>query len=235
MKSYVLLTFGLLGWTFYTLSDGADYVPKEGSRQAVAMEKRAAAEMRMASAIDNQTDSGTSPAADQNDTAGVAMQSISDELGIAPGMLVINPQSTEAAPQQAVLAATSDNAAAGLTEAGLTEADQPNARIASLTLAEPAAFAQAAGFAPVTDASDGTNDAAQEAEFQRLEDLRQITGNRVNMRTGPGTSYGITAQVTRGTEVEVLDGLSTGWLQLRIRESQQIGWVAASLVSGREG
>ncbi len=235
MKSYIILTFAVLGWSFYTLSGGADYAPKEGSRQAVALEKRAAAELRMASAVNAPSGAQTPAPAVQNDDPAVAMRSISEELGLAPGMVALNAQSATAAPEQAVPAAVSDNAAAALTVAGLTEADQPNARIASLTLAEPAAFAQAAGFAPVTETDDTAQITAPDAAFQQREDLRQITGSRVNMRTGPGTSYGVSGQVTRGTEVEVLDGLSTGWLQLRIRDSQQIGWVAASLVSGREG
>jgi len=62
-------------------------------------------------------------------------------------------------------------------------------------------------------------------------DLREVTGTRVNMRDGPGTIYPVVARLALGEEVEVLSASGTGWLRLRTLPDQQIGWVAASLVS----
>jgi uncharacterized protein YgiM (DUF1202 family) len=47
------------------------------------------------------------------------------------------------------------------------------------------------------------------------------------MRTGPGTSYGVAVKLDRGTEVEVLEVLSTGWAHLRVVETGRVGWMAA--------
>lgn len=62
-------------------------------------------------------------------------------------------------------------------------------------------------------------------------DLRSVTGNRVNMRNGPGTSYSVVASLPRGAEVEVLSEPGNGWLKLRVTESGRIGWMADFLVS----
>ena len=101
-------------------------------------------------------------------------------------------------------------------------------RVASLTLSEPAAFAQAAGFAPTTED-------AKPVSQESLRDLRRIIGTSVNMRTGPGTRYGVLTRVTRNTEVEVLEIFDNGWMRLRVLDTQRIGWVSGTLVSADQG
>lgn len=61
-------------------------------------------------------------------------------------------------------------------------------------------------------------------------DIRQVTGNRVNMRAGPGTNYAVVAQLIRGDEAEVLIDDGTGWVQLRL-QGGQTGWMADFLLS----
>ena len=46
MWRFILVTFGFLFFAFYELSGGADYAPKDGSRQAVAAERAHAAEQK---------------------------------------------------------------------------------------------------------------------------------------------------------------------------------------------
>lgn len=60
---------------------------------------------------------------------------------------------------------------------------------------------------------------------------RSITANRVNMRAGPGTNHEVLTRLNRGTPVEVLSETDDGWLRLRAQGSDQVGWIAASLVS----
>ena len=64
----------------------------------------------------------------------------------------------------------------------------------------------------------------------RTRDLRRVDGNVVNMRTGPGTNYSVVDQLRRGDEVEVLRSES-GWVKLRVSETDQIGWMANYLVT----
>ena len=56
-------------------------------------------------------------------------------------------------------------------------------------------------------------------------DLRQVTGNRVNMRSGPSTRYAVMAQLARGHEVQVVADPGEGWVKLR-SESGRIGWMS---------
>ncbi|MEL7211584.1 MAG: SH3 domain-containing protein [Pseudomonadota bacterium] len=61
-------------------------------------------------------------------------------------------------------------------------------------------------------------------------DIRQVTGNRVNVRSGPGTSFDVVAQAIRGDEAEVIIDDGTGWVQLRLAGGQT-GWMADFLLS----
>ncbi|MGR3501536.1 SH3 domain-containing protein [Pseudaestuariivita sp.] len=63
-------------------------------------------------------------------------------------------------------------------------------------------------------------------------DLRRVSGDRVNMRQGPGTNFGIVTRLTQGDEVEVIQEPGNGWLELRVVESNKIGWIADWLVTG---
>ncbi|MFP4044803.1 MAG: SH3 domain-containing protein [Rhodosalinus sp.] len=60
--------------------------------------------------------------------------------------------------------------------------------------------------------------------------LRAVGGNRVNMRAGPGTGYGVLTTLSRGDRVIVLDDPGQGWVKLRVQEGGRVGWMAASLL-----
>ncbi|MGB9792219.1 MAG: N-acetylmuramoyl-L-alanine amidase, partial [Thermacetogeniaceae bacterium] len=54
-----------------------------------------------------------------------------------------------------------------------------------------------------------------------------VTGNRVNIRSGPGTSYGVIGQVEEGDVLEAV-GESNGWYKVRFQG--KTGWIAGWLV-----
>ena len=62
-------------------------------------------------------------------------------------------------------------------------------------------------------------------------DLREVSGNRVNMRNGPGTNFSVTAQLTRDTRVEILTDPGDGWVRLRPINGGPVGWMAAYLLA----
>lgn len=76
--------------------------------------------------------------------------------------------------------------------------------------------------------------AVQPEVVEAVADMRAVTGNRVNMRNGPGTSYSIVSRLERGDEVEVLAEPGNGWLKLRVSDSGRIGWMADFLVSSAD-
>ncbi|THH35024.1 SH3 domain-containing protein [Aliishimia ponticola] len=62
-------------------------------------------------------------------------------------------------------------------------------------------------------------------------DIRNITGNRVNVRGGPGTDFGVVTKMVRGDEVEVLEDNGSGWIRMRSIDTGSVGWVADFLLS----
>jgi len=210
MLRIIALTFVFLGWSFYTLSGGADYQPREGSRQAEALKLKAQPQLRLAETAD------CAPAAK---TATVSLPDI-----VTRNATGLTEFAAPASPQKQRV---TDSVEPSASEDRI-ELASANMRVASLTLSEPAAFAQAAGFAPTTED-------AKPVSQESLRDLRRIIGTSVNMRTGPGTRYGVLTRVTRNTEVEVLEIFDNGWMRLRVLDTQRIGWVSGTLVSADQG
>lgn len=62
-------------------------------------------------------------------------------------------------------------------------------------------------------------------------DIRAVTGNRVNMRGGPGTNFDVVGKLTRGQEVEILSDPGTGWVKLRPMDGGSVGWMADFLLT----
>ena len=71
----------------------------------------------------------------------------------------------------------------------------------------------------------------QPAALQQRQDIRIIAGDRVNMRSGPGTSFDTIGTFPQGTEAEVLTINDQDWAQIRLLETDQTGWMAAWLLS----
>ena len=78
-----------------------------------------------------------------------------------------------------------------------------------------------------TEATLGTPAVEQE----QVADLRSVRGSRVNMRSGPGTSYGVIGSLARGDRVEVLRDPGGGWVKLKVEETGRIGWMSARLLT----
>ena len=202
MLRFIVLTFAFLGWAFFELSGGTAYQPRDGSRQAVALEQRALQEgVRLAADQTPQvwtTDQTAEPIILASaDTAGLRV--VSDAA--APAAQLVGADKTLALQSQGII----------------------DRRIENLSLAAPSTFAQGAAYA--------TAAATVAPVTQDLRDLRQITGAGVNMRAGPGTSFGVLSRLTRNTQVEVLETQNNGWIRLRDLDSKRVGWVAAKFVS----
>ncbi|WP_438960269.1 SH3 domain-containing protein [Nereida sp.] len=59
--------------------------------------------------------------------------------------------------------------------------------------------------------------------------IKVIAGNVVNIRSGPGTVFGVVTKLNAGDEVKVIDDLGRGWVQIRTPENR-IDWVADFLL-----
>ncbi|CUH78952.1 SH3 domain-containing protein [Tropicibacter naphthalenivorans] len=65
-------------------------------------------------------------------------------------------------------------------------------------------------------------------------DYREVTGSRVNLRGGPGTSYNVVTQLLRGEEVEIMDETGDGWVKLRALDGNDIGWMSDSFLTAAQ-
>jgi hypothetical protein len=194
-------TFAFLGWSFYSLSGGADYQPREGSRQAEAQRLKAEA-----AAAPSQTN-----VLAQGKIDTVILDTVSmNRSELDPGGLGGLPDDMPLRP----IPVSADG-----------QADDVIRWTATLNLAQPA----------VTAPLDQIIATSPPAQPEIARDIRRITGNVVNFRSGPGTRYGVVGKLSRGAEVEVLETFDNGWLRMRAIESNRVGWVLGSLVAKSDG
>ena len=62
-------------------------------------------------------------------------------------------------------------------------------------------------------------------------DIRTVSGNRVNVRRGPGTNFGIVGKLGAGDAVKIIEDNGAGWVRLRSVDGKEMGWMAEFLLS----
>ncbi|SLN45504.1 SH3 domain-containing protein [Roseisalinus antarcticus] len=84
-----------------------------------------------------------------------------------------------------------------------------------------------------TSGADAVTEALQIATEQTPQPGQRIVyvnGSKVNVRTGPGTDYGIMLQLERGQDVRLLDTRG-GWAEIEMPNGST-GWTADFLLDG---
>ncbi len=228
MKRFLLLVSGFLFVGFYQLSGGADFDPVAAREAAV-----------LARMEDDAARRDAAPA-----TMIAMLKNTSRQPSIAPEMPAAEQETVfaaEASEVQVVTRAAVDLSLLTPAEPDVRTAPEP----APAVLAEEAAPIEIkAAFQSVEDlaaASEtpipslifpGATTAAASVGTPDARDLRFIDGDRVNMRSGPGTGYEVVDQFGRNTAVEVLEDSGTGWVRLRPAEGGPDGWIADFLLTG---
>ena len=180
MGKFMIATFLLLGWAFYEMSGGADFVPE--TRPEVVAEAEE-----------------VTPTPAPTVTRAVATP-----------LVQIRAEAPAPTPEPAV-GTTTDNAAditAAIELASVTDAAETDV---TETEAPAAELAEAA---PATDV-----------------DLRFVGGSRVNMRSGPGTNFGVIDTLDGGTELEVLSVDASGWARVYVPGLAREGYMAERLLT----
>lgn len=84
----------------------------------------------------------------------------------------------------------------------------------------------------IADVDAALNEPAQEdTQTIVLNNVRTVSGSRVNVRGGPGTSFQVVNKLVQGDEVEVLEDDGSGWIRLRPVDGGPVGWMADFLLS----
>lgn len=68
-----------------------------------------------------------------------------------------------------------------------------------------------------------------------VRDLREVIGERVNMRDGPGTDFGVIDQLMRGTVITVIEDAGNGWVRVRVDASGRAGWMSSDFLLPMNG
>ncbi|WP_260024729.1 SH3 domain-containing protein [Ruegeria conchae] len=200
MTRVIVITFAMLGWSFYVMSGGPDFEPR-GTRAEQPVPIASAPAPKPTPAPTSRAEELVTNVA----TRPVAARAEPEPLAEEETAVVLSQVAANTLPQFSAF----DQDGASFTLASLEDG--------------------AAGLLQVeTEVQDDITPTSQVIEPEK--DIREISGTRVNMRDGPGTIYPIIAKANIGQRVEVLSDSGTGWLRLRLLPGQSVGWISASLV-----
>lgn len=237
MWRFILVTFAFMGWAFYELSGGADYAPRDGSRQA-AMAERAAADVQretIARETGRALKQAIQPQGSENDQIVLASANpdTSQVISDRPRRLKLSFSNPDNTGRGVAVALARTEKVARLTEPALPGAEHLNAEEqADLAIAIVRGVHEVERPAePDTDTPTRVVQDTQEDTNVSGADIREVTGNRVNLRGGPGTDYNVVDKLVRGARVEVLDDIGDGWVKLQVEETGRIGWMADFLLT----
>lgn len=211
MKSYILVTFGLLGVAWYEMSGGADFGAEHRAAQRTE---------KMASAV-----AAPMPEVSRGSTDAAALASVA-QAKIVPASATVSTGSYLKTPDAQALAQTAKPKARpeaspvpklDITLASVRPMASPGVPI------DAAQGDEAIQLAAVATTSDAV---PEDAELAVLPDMREVTGTLVNMRNGPGTRFHVVDQLSRGASVEVLADPGDGWVRLKVTESNRVGWMS---------
>lgn len=202
MARFILVTFAFLGWAFYELSGGAAFEP---------------ASARLA---DMRTDPlKPTPAAQQSSASAVETTVTRVSLNLTSVEDVLSGGTTQPASIVAPLPQVSPAYADDPEPVDFPTSQGTDVAAIIPSLVEGAETTTVVQIASLADAPIAPTD------------IRSVSGTSVNVRGGPGTSYGVVSRLGRGDEVEVLEDEGTGWVQIRPLDGGPIGWIADFLLS----
>ena len=219
MKKFILLSFGFLGWAFYEMSGGADFVPAsamvapvdetvlavvsaEEPTTPVKTDEEPKEEIKTSAFVD--TDPPLDPPSNEVTRVSLNLTTLQEVLEEeeAPVAEVVAAAETEAetpsVPVNPGFSVSSENTPA-IIPSLIVGADEP--------ATEPLTVAAVAN------------------------DIRTVSGSRVNVRGGPGTDFGIVSRLVRGDAVEVLQDDGNGWVLMRPLDGDIEGWMADFLLT----
>jgi hypothetical protein len=194
VNRYIVLSFLVMGWGYYELSGGADFVPEQRPVVARAPDPLPEAQPEVAVAETSE------PADDALDSVTVVTRADTETLDALP----------EAEDTAVAAAATPDT----------IELDADSVADAlSQALADPVVNTGEPEPLPEEQTASAPPTAA---------DLREVTGDTVNLRDGPGTNFNVVDRLSRGTVISVLDTGPDGWVYVEI--NGLTGWMSSDFL-----
>lgn len=239
MNKYVFISFVFLGWAFYELSGGADFEPSVPER--ITRNQQGEVDTSKASQIDTDGEKPSPSPAISTPTS--TPQKISLDITSTQAVLASAAADTKRPrlPESAALRAgrltdppeNTDTDTERHTPSFTLPRDLLTTRIPFEPEAEDTAVPSLSSIetaTPPTEAEPEPEDVPVVTEPQDA-DLRQVNVSRANMRQGPGTNYRVLAKLKQGDVVRIKQDPGTGWVELEVRESGEVGWISARLLN----
>ncbi|MEP2028290.1 MAG: SH3 domain-containing protein [Paracoccaceae bacterium] len=221
MNRYILLAFLFMGWTFYELSGGADFVPPSANQAGVAEHF---AEPETIAVSSEPVIADLAPPKPAPKPEPVVLPDVTQKLELAA------EPAPDDAPEELIVAAISAEIPISPepTESNIVlstewSVGEQTQSLGTDTVFSLASLGQLTETVPETAPAPPSQDLAQETRF--------VTATRVNVRSGPGTDHSVVSSLTSGAEVQVLNDPGDGWVKMRHNDSETVGWMAASLLA----
>lgn len=213
MRQFILLTFGFLGLAFYEMSGGSDFEP--GAPKALKVNPLLPTVETAATKDELKATRLALNSAIRNDATPTAPDTITGGADVTPVALnLTRVRDSQSTPLVGGEASDFVQKASLTTRSTLSSADTP------------------AIFSKKDEAAKDGDATLQSAVAVRPEfEKRVVTGNRVNVRGGPGTQFGVVDQLSRGAAVEILRDNGQGWVKMRSVSDGRIGWMADFLLA----
>jgi hypothetical protein len=209
MLRVMIITFGVLGWSWYELSGGSEFQAGDRGVQLLASVKSAEPE----------------PGAE---AAPVVLAEVTRGDLAASDLTAITPMRVTAdlpAPARRVAARSAEPVLPADPRKFAALLDQRRPLPAGVHLASAVTGEERAEMVASSNATSAEPETAKPDAPEA--DLRVVTGSRVNLRGGPSTGHAVLTQLLQGEHVEVLEDDGIGWVRLRALDDDSTGWMSA--------
>lgn len=212
MKTFIVLTFFLLGWVFWEMSGGSDFEPRQLTAQADDTQNSAGEETPIF-------------------VAGEEAEIITRSRAVPTNKPQVRRGTELAQLDTGLVSNTPEKSTLFASDVDESELAEPEISLASLS-EDDSAFSGTINTSGLSlrANSSAVNDAVEQAVAAPALQLGTVSGSTVNMRGGPGTEYEVLAQLQRGDAVEIIADPGTGWYKLRPVSGGPTGWMSASLI-----
>ncbi len=212
MFRFIVLTFLFLGVVFFEMSGGADF-----DGEALRMSR-----------LDPVDPNPIAPDAPKTLLAGVKSQNIDTAEVSRVALNLTTTRDVDAPSKKLPTAAAASPAVASPAKFG--GATLSTASLDTNSIVIPSLIPTAQPAVQVSQDALSENDILSDEDSGAI-DVRAVSGNRVNVRGGPGTSFGVVDSLTRGVEVQILQDPGNGWVKLRPMDGGPEGWMADFLLT----
>lgn len=217
MVRLIMVSFAFLAFVFYEMSGGADFDPDATRLARIEIPPKVEQDT-----LDRAADAETELQLPDNVTRVALNLTQVDSVVPTPAP---EPQEVDVPQATNVTQAEKIQEAVETAYEGVSE-EEP-------TLILPSLITDRTVIEPQPQQIEETIAASLPTPAQSFDgaDLREVTGNSVNVRGGPGTEYDVVNRLGRGDLVEVLQESGDGWVRMRPVEGGTEGWMAAFLLT----